>query len=58
VTKTKVSSRVDVSKQTLDKTDWNKVYNKSQPEIDREAVQDNENPVLKNARFKKLNEGK
>ncbi len=53
--KTKVSSNLDISKRTQNKTDWKKIYNKTQSEADREAAQDKENPVLKNVRFKKLN---
>jgi len=58
MTKTKVSSNLDISKRIQDKTDWNKVYNKTQIEADREAAQDKENPILKNVRFKKLNNEK
>ncbi len=39
-----------------DKTDWKKIYNQTQVAADREAGQDTENPVLKNAKFKRLND--
>lgn len=53
--KTKINSEKDVSKKIQDKTDWAKVYKKLQANVDREAAADTENPVLKNARFYRLN---
>jgi len=50
---TKVSEKDIKAIKVQDKTDWNKVYNTSQPIVDREAYQDSENPVLKNVRFEK-----
>ena len=40
----------------LDKTNRKKVYQKSQSIADIEALKDNENPILKNARVRRLNE--
>lgn len=52
MSKTRVTSSDDVKH--LDKTDWKRVYTSSQSVIDNEAVKDKENPVLDNAKFKKL----
>lgn len=54
MTKMKINSNSDLSKKYQDKTDWKKVYEQSQKEADKEAARDDENPVLKNARFKRL----
>lgn len=55
---TKVNPDTDISKIYQDKTDWKKLYQKSQSIIDIEAKNDKENPVIKNARVRKLNESK
>lgn len=52
--KTKINSEKDTVKILQDKTDWSKVYNKSQSTADREAITDTENPVLRNVRFDRL----
>ena len=49
--KTKIDPERDVSIRVQDKTDWSKVYKKSQASVDREAAMDIENPILKNVRF-------
>jgi hypothetical protein len=56
MTITKVRSKDAVSKQCLDKTDWNKVYNQPQASVDQKSSQDSENPVLKDAKFKRIND--
>lgn len=55
---TKVNPKTGISKILQDKTDWKRVYQKSQAMADIEALQDEENPILKNARIRKLNETK
>ncbi|MFK5949246.1 MAG: hypothetical protein QM500_10820 [Methylococcales bacterium] len=44
--------------QAQDKTDWKKIYNQTQATADRKAGEDTENPVMKNAKFKRLNDKK
>ena len=56
MTITKVSSKSAESKTNQDKTDWNKIYNKPQSTVDREAAKDSENPVLSKSRFKRIND--
>jgi len=56
MTRTKVNSKDVASKQCLDKTDWNKIYNQSQASVDLKSSQDSENPVLKEAKFKRIND--
>ena len=58
MTKIDTNSKDIISKKAQDKTDWKKVYSKSQHTIDREAQQDTENPVLKNATFKRMKKNK
>ena len=53
--KTKIDPEKDVSIRVQDKTDWSKVYKKSQASVDREAATDIENPILKNVRFSRIN---
>jgi hypothetical protein len=53
---TKVNPSTDISKMHQDKTDWKKVYQKSQSIADIEAKNDKENPIIKNGRVRKLNE--
>lgn len=53
--KIKISPRNENFKQVQDKTDWVSVYKKSQTTVDREAAADQENPILKNARFSRMN---
>ncbi len=56
MTKTKTDSKTDLSKKAQDKTDWKTIYNQTQSVADRIAAQDTENPVLKNARFKRMHD--
>lgn len=58
MTTTKVSSTGDSLKNLQDKTDWSKVYKKPQSVVDKEAVSDKENPILKGARSKRLKDSK
>ncbi len=58
MTRFKKSSNGNISIQAQNKTDWKKIYNQTQATADREARQDTENPILKNAKFKKLNDKK
>ncbi len=55
---TKVNPDTDISKMHQDKTDWKKVFQKPQSMVDIEAKNDNDNPVIKNARVRRLNESK
>ena len=54
MTKIKVEKHLDPSVTALDKTDWNKLYRQTQQQIDKEAMDDKENPVLDNAKFHHL----
>ncbi|MDH5181310.1 MAG: hypothetical protein OEZ39_08180 [Gammaproteobacteria bacterium] len=47
-----------VQGQCQDKTDWKRVYNETQSNVDRNAKADNENPVLTKARFHRLKDNK
>jgi len=55
---TKVNPKTDISKILQDKTDWKRVYQKTQSSVDIDALNDTENPVLKDARIKRLNDKK
>ena len=54
--KIKINLKNNLSKKAQDKTNWIKIYNQSQSTADRVASQDAENPVLKNTRFKRIND--
>ena len=51
-------ARINVDKNAKaklqDKSDWVKIFNMSQGQADAEAMNDKDNPVLKNAKFKRL----
>lgn len=51
----KINSKVVKSGAIQDKTDWSKVYGKPQAVVDREAMQDIENPILDKSKFKRVN---
>ncbi|WP_445354923.1 hypothetical protein ACJJI5_18795 [Microbulbifer sp. EKSA008] len=55
---TKVNKATDPAKLPQDKTDWNRVYQKPQETVDQEALWDNENPVIKNGKTRRLNNHK
>lgn len=53
---TKVSSKDLKDKFIQDKTDWKRVYQESQTQVDREAQADAENPVINTGKVRRLND--
>ena len=55
---TKINSKTDLSKMLQDKTDWKRVYQTSQSSADLKALKDDENPIIKTGKVRRLNDGK
>lgn len=53
---TKISSETVKSKVIQDKTDWKKVYQQPQAQVDSEAQRDKENPIIKAGKVRRLND--
>lgn len=53
---TKVSSKDLKDKFIQDKTDWKRVYQESQTQVDREAQADAENPTINTGKVRRLND--
>lgn len=53
---TKVSNESLKSKTLQDKTDWKRVYQKPQAQVDSEAQKDKENPIIKVGKVRRMND--
>ena len=51
---TRVSSQGLKDKPMKDKTDWKKIFNQSQSQVDSEAYKDKDNPIIKNGKSRRL----
>ena len=51
-------TKVKKGKVVEDKTDWDRVYQKPQHVVDNEALNDDENPVIKQGLVRRINEKK
>jgi hypothetical protein len=53
---TKVNSDEYKNKFIQDKTDWKRVYQKTQTQVDHEAQIDKDNPIVKFGKVRRLND--
>jgi hypothetical protein len=53
---TKISSEAVKTKIIQDKTDWQKVYRQPQTQVDSEAQKDQENPIIKIGKIRRLHD--